>query len=55
MKRVISFIAAMALLVICLPLGTLTRAVTQEVTLSEGGSLANALAEVADGGTIKLY
>lgn len=54
MKRVISFIAAMALLVICLPLGTLTRAATQEVTLSEGDSLADALKNVADGGTIKV-
>jgi len=54
MKRVISFIAAMALLVICLPLETVTRAASPEVTLPEGGSLTDALAEVANGGTIKV-
>lgn len=52
MKKVISLVAAIALMIILLPLGTVTQAASQEVTLPEGGSLADALAEVADGGTI---
>jgi len=54
MKKVIFFIMAIALVVICLPMGTVTHAASQEVTLSAGGSLADALTEVADGGTIKV-
>ena len=54
MKKVISFIMAITLMVICLSMGAVTHAASQEVTLSAGGSLADALAEVADGGTIKV-
>ena len=54
MKRIISFLIAVAIIAVCLPLGTLTRAASAEVTLSEGGSLADALATVADGGTIRV-
>lgn len=54
MKKAVSLIVAMVLLIACLPLGIVTHAAAQEVTLSEGGSLADALAEVANGGTIKV-
>lgn len=54
MKRAISLILVIALMVICLPLGFVSQAASQEVTLSEGGSLGDALTEVADGGTIKV-
>lgn len=54
MKRVVSLLAAIVLLATLLPLGTVTYAVSQEVTLSAGGSLADALKEVADGGTIRV-
>ena len=52
MKRVISVVAAIALLVICFIMGSVVYAQSQEVTLSAGGSLSDALAQVADGGTI---
>ena len=52
MRRAIYLIITMALMVICLPLMTVTHAASQVVTLSEGDSLADALAEVPDGGTI---
>lgn len=52
MKRVISVVAAIALTIICVLTGTVAHADVQEVTLSAGGSLSDALAQVADGGKI---
>jgi len=52
MKRVLSLVTAIVLVAVLLPLGIATQAESQEVTLSSGGSLSDALAQVADGGTI---
>ena len=52
MKKVISVVAAITLMVICFVMGTAVNAETQEVVLSAGGSLADALTQVSDGGTI---
>ena len=52
MRRVICLIITMALMVVLLLLSTVASAASQVVTLSEGDSLADALAEVSDGGTI---
>ncbi len=52
MKRVISVIAAIALIVTCFVMGNVVHAESQKITLSEGGSLSDALTQVADGGTI---
>ena len=52
MKRAISLVIAVALTVICFVVGTVTYANAQEVTLSAGGSLSDALTQVADGGRI---
>ncbi len=54
MKRAISLAAVIALMVLCFSMETVVRAGTQEVTLSPGGSLADALDQVADGGTIQV-
>ena len=52
MKRAISLVVAIALTVICFVVGIVAYAETQEVALSAGGSLSDALAQVADGGKI---
>lgn len=52
MKKAISLVITIALMVICLAVGTVAHAASQEVTLSSGGSLSDALTQVADGGTI---
>ncbi len=52
MKKVLSLIAAIALVAIILPFAFSTNVLAQEVTLSSGGSLSDALSQVADGGTI---
>ena len=52
MKRTISLVALIALMVICFSMGAVVHAGAQEVTLSAGDSLSDALAQVADGGTI---
>lgn len=52
MKRAISLVIAVALTVICFVVGTVTYVNAQEVTLSAGGSLSDALMQVADGGRI---
>lgn len=52
MKKVISVATAIALMVVCFVIGNVVYAEGQEITLSAGGSLSNALAKVADGGTI---
>ncbi len=52
MKRVISVIAAIALIVTCFVMGNVVHAESQKITLSEGGSLSDALTQVADGGKI---
>ena len=54
MKRTLSWVLVIVLLVACLPLGIMTYAAEQEVTLSSGDSLATALTNVADGGTIRV-
>ncbi len=52
MKKALSLMIAIALVAIILPFAFSTNVLAQEVTLSSGGSLADALAQVADGGTI---
>ena len=52
MKRAISVVALIALMVICFVMGNVVYAGNQEVALSAGGSLSDALTRVADGGTI---
>ena len=52
MKRTISLVALIALMVICFSMGAVVHAEAQEITLTAGGSLADALAQIADGGTI---
>ena len=52
MKKALSLMIAIALVAIILPFALSTNVLAQEVTLSSGGSLADALAQVADGGTI---
>ena len=54
MKKTISLVMSMALVVTLLLLGTVAYAAPQEVTLSSGEALSDALAEVADGGTIRV-
>jgi len=52
MKKALSWIAAVALVAMVLPFVFSTNALAQEVTLTSGGSLNDALSQVADGGTI---
>lgn len=52
MKKALSLIMVIALVAVLLPLAFSTNVLAQEVTLSSGGSLTDALAQVADGGTI---
>ena len=52
MKKALSLIMVIALVAIILPFALSTNVLAQEVTLSSGDSLADALAQVADGGTI---
>ena len=54
MRKAISLIIAMTLIAVLVMLGTAAYAASEEVTLSAGESLADALAEVADGGTIRV-
>ena len=54
MKRILSLLVVFSIVLVWMPLGTVARAASQEVTLTSGESLANALAEVADGGTIRV-
>ena len=54
MKKVLSLMIALALVAGLLLFAFSTNVLAQEVTLSSGGSLSDALAQVADGGTIKV-
>ena len=54
MRKVVSLVLSIALIVAMFLLGTIAYAAPQEVTLLPGGSLSSALAEVADGGTIRV-
>ena len=52
MKRAISLCVVIALLAICVLMGNVVYAEDQEITLSAGDSLSDALTRVADGGKI---
>lgn len=52
MKKVLSLMIAIALVAMILPFALSTNVLAQEVTLTSGGSLSEALTQVADGGRI---
>ena len=52
MKKVLFLITVIILVAVLLPFALSTNALVQEVTLSSGDSLTDALAQVADGGKI---
>ena len=54
MKKAVSLVIAIALTVVLFCVGTVTHAAIQKITVSPGDSLSDALAQVADGGTIEV-